>query len=177
VSLFKFLRGTRENSFGIGDGTDGNKVLEANNGDANVPVIRYNSSTNKWEFANDGVTFAAIGSGTSTFAPSVIAKTGNGTLSAAECANGNLITNTGAGSDIALALPAGAIGYELDLEVTAAYYLKLTANGTETFKFYSLVSAAGGYVRSNIVGTRWKLTWNGALWAVHDINGFVSYDE
>jgi len=49
---------------GIGDGTTGaNKVIYANNGDANLPNLRYNESTNKWQYSNDGVAWSDIGSG------------------------------------------------------------------------------------------------------------------
>lgn len=53
--------GTNQNTFTIGDNTDTTKTIEADNGDANNPAIRYNSSTNVWELANDGTTFNEIG--------------------------------------------------------------------------------------------------------------------
>jgi len=55
---------TNSNSFKIGDGTTAsNKEITAQNGDVNEPKIRYNETTNKWQYANDGVTFTDIGSG------------------------------------------------------------------------------------------------------------------
>jgi len=55
--------GTSEDSFEIGDGTDTTKYIYANNGDANKPGLRYNYSTNKWEYSNDGTTWNTIGEG------------------------------------------------------------------------------------------------------------------
>lgn len=55
---------TSANGFGIGDGTTAtNKSIYARNGDTNTPSIRYNETSNKWEFSNDGTTFAELGSG------------------------------------------------------------------------------------------------------------------
>lgn len=48
----------------IGDGTTGtNKQVLANNGDANLPALIYNESTNKWQYSNDGTTFSDMGTG------------------------------------------------------------------------------------------------------------------
>ena len=62
--------GTSGDSFQIGDGTDTTKYIYANNGDATKPGLRYNSSTNKWEFSNDGTTWIELpetsGGGTPT---------------------------------------------------------------------------------------------------------------
>jgi hypothetical protein len=66
MGLFSNLLGTVSNSFRIGDKTTvSNKTIEANNGDANRPAMRYNESTNKWQFSNDGTTFTDMGSGSS----------------------------------------------------------------------------------------------------------------
>ncbi len=47
----------------VGDGTDTNKIIEADNGDANPPQLRYNASTSKWQRSDDGLIFEGIGSG------------------------------------------------------------------------------------------------------------------
>lgn len=55
---------TDSNTFGIGDGTTGtNKTLHVRNGDVTPPAIRYNESTNKWEFSNNGDDFSELGTG------------------------------------------------------------------------------------------------------------------
>lgn len=55
--------GTSSDDFSIGDGTDTDKTITANNGDANAPQLKYNSSTNTWQYSNDGTTFNDMGSG------------------------------------------------------------------------------------------------------------------
>lgn len=55
--------GTTSNDFAIGDGTNTtNKTVTAANGDANEPQLRYNETSNEWEYSNDGSTYNAIGS-------------------------------------------------------------------------------------------------------------------
>jgi len=103
-------------------------------------------------------------------------KTGSATLSATELAGNVLITNTGAGGAIELTLPAGAADYSVDFEVTVAQYLKVTAAGSETFGYGSSLGVAGGYVRSNVVGTRWRITWNGTRWSVSNLIGTLKAD-
>lgn len=52
------------NNIQFGDGADSaNKVIIIDNGDANLPAIRYNVSTSKFQFSNDGVTFQDLGTG------------------------------------------------------------------------------------------------------------------
>ena len=55
--------GTSLNDFKIGDGADTDKDITAQNADANKPKLRYNKTTNKWQYSNDGTTFLDIGSG------------------------------------------------------------------------------------------------------------------
>lgn len=50
------------NTFTIGDGAAGNKSIAVNNGDANLPNLRFNDTSNKWEFSNNGTTWAEMGS-------------------------------------------------------------------------------------------------------------------
>lgn len=67
MGIFSDLIGTTRNAFRIGSGGTGtNKTIEANNGDANRPALRYDESTNKWQFSNDGTTFTDMGSGVSS---------------------------------------------------------------------------------------------------------------
>jgi hypothetical protein len=47
----------------IGNGTVGDKTIIANNADTNKPQIRYNDTSKKWEFTNDGTTWNDFGSG------------------------------------------------------------------------------------------------------------------
>lgn len=51
------------NDFKVGDGTDTDKTIYANNGDASLPAIKYNHTDNKWQYSNDGSTYNDMGSG------------------------------------------------------------------------------------------------------------------
>jgi hypothetical protein len=53
---------TSANTFSVGDGSAGNKQISANNGDASLPNIRFNDTSNKWEFSNNGTTWIEFGS-------------------------------------------------------------------------------------------------------------------
>lgn len=48
---------TSSNEFSIGDGTDTDKDLKFNNGDVNKPGFKYNHTTHKIQYANDGSTY------------------------------------------------------------------------------------------------------------------------
>ena len=57
MNLWNFLRGTTSNTLGIGDGVNSTKAIEANIPGANKPVIRFNHTTDQWEFSHDGSNF------------------------------------------------------------------------------------------------------------------------
>ncbi len=60
----KFDFNVTDNSIGWGDGTtDEDKILEARNGEDNLPFITYRESDNKWLISNDGVNTYDITSG------------------------------------------------------------------------------------------------------------------
>lgn len=54
---------TRSNTFKIGDGTNGNKTIEATTAATNKPALRWNQSSGKWQFSNDGTTWSDVGTG------------------------------------------------------------------------------------------------------------------
>jgi hypothetical protein len=60
---------TSANTFSVGDGAAGNKQISANNGDANLPNIRFNDTSNKWEYSNNGTTWIEMGSVSITSEP------------------------------------------------------------------------------------------------------------
>lgn len=64
--ILRNLFGTLKNTFRMGDGLDTHKVIEADNGDAHLPAMRYNYITSKWQFSNNGEDWSDIGSGGST---------------------------------------------------------------------------------------------------------------
>ena len=49
--------GTNGQDFAIGDGTDKDVTLTAQNADANKPKLKYNKTSNTWQYSNDGSTF------------------------------------------------------------------------------------------------------------------------
>lgn len=55
--------GTSGNDFSVGDGGAGNKTVTANNEDVDKPNLRYNDTSNKWEFSNNGVDWNEMGTG------------------------------------------------------------------------------------------------------------------
>jgi hypothetical protein len=59
------------NDLYVGNSSSGsNKNIYANNGDVNLPALRYNESTNHWEYSDDGVNFhtmsGSVGGGSDT---------------------------------------------------------------------------------------------------------------
>lgn len=55
------------NKLKIGDGTNTDKLIEANKGSGSTnPKLKYNASGSKWQFSNDGSTFNDIASGVSS---------------------------------------------------------------------------------------------------------------
>lgn len=52
--------GTNKNTFAIGDGTDGNKTIEAQTADISNPVLRWNNALKTWEGSVDGTTFVPM---------------------------------------------------------------------------------------------------------------------
>jgi hypothetical protein len=47
----------------LGDGTDVDITVYADNGDTNVPFFRYDAATNQWVFSNDGISSTPFGTG------------------------------------------------------------------------------------------------------------------
>lgn len=60
MGLWKFLRGTTDNTFGVGDGVNSTKAIEANVPGANKPKLRFNHTTGLWEFSHNGTDFFAF---------------------------------------------------------------------------------------------------------------------
>jgi len=99
------------------------------------------------------------------------------TVTTANCSGLTVFTNTGASGETQFSLPAGFDGAVVRAVVTAAQYLKLDANGTETIRYLATQSAAGGYVRSNVVGNMIELVWSGTEWVITGIGGAWTYDS
>ena len=51
------------NTFPVGDGTNGDKTIQAATGAANPPAIRYHAATGKWQYTDGGTTWSDFGTG------------------------------------------------------------------------------------------------------------------
>lgn len=107
----------------------------------------------------------------------ILAKTSNYSILSSDLTGNTTITNNGASGEINCSLPAGVANYKIAFNVVDAQYLKVTANGSEKIRFYNEESAAGGYIRANVVGTYWELIHNADNWVVNNLVGWVNYDQ
>ena len=98
------------------------------------------------------------------------------TVTAANLTGLSVFTNTGAGAQTIFQLPAGVDGYTFKGIVTVAQYMQFLCNGTETIRFQGTQSAAGGYVRSNVIGNTIQGEWSGTEWVITGIGGAWTYD-
>jgi len=85
-------------------------------------------------------------------------------MTVADCSGFNVFTNTGATAEVVMNLPAGADGLRLPAIITAAYDFTFVADGTETIRYLSTVSKAGGSIKSASIGDELQLDWNGTQW-------------
>lgn len=86
------------------------------------------------------------------------------TLTAADCSGFNVFTNTGATAEVIMLLPVGADGLRVPAIITAAYDFTFVADGSETIRYLSTVSKAGGSIKSASIGDELQLDWNGTQW-------------
>ncbi len=87
-------------------------------------------------------------------------------------------TNTAAGGAMEFVLPVAYLGAKVKAIVNAAQYLKITAGGTNTIRFLATQTAAGGYIRSNVVGNVVELEATGTTeWVITGIGGAWTYDS
>ncbi len=85
-------------------------------------------------------------------------------VSVAPCAGFCTFTNTGASGEVHLDLPAGFDNAKLKMIVTAAQNFTAHANGTETIRYLSDVSIAGGRIQAAVIGYILTLEWSGTQW-------------
>lgn len=97
--------GTSGNDFAIGDGADSTKSITFQNADANKPKIRFNHSTNKIEYTEDGTNYIDLNEMTS---------------------QGDVIIGDASGRPTRLAL--GASGYALISNGTTAAWQSITTS-------------------------------------------------
>lgn len=122
------------NTFPIGDGTDATILIQAYNADTNKPGIRYSAVDNKWQYCNDGSTWADIGSGGGSSGPTFKTISVSG--------QGDVVAEV---SDDALTLVAGS-NIEITTDPTTdTVTISSTATPTDSFK---TIAVAG---QSNVV--------------------------
>jgi hypothetical protein len=79
--------------------------------------------------------------------------------------NGITINNTGANGTVIATLPASAgitAGWKARARVTAAYILRLKAQGTDTIRFDSIEGVAAGCLQAAELGACLELEYQGA---------------
>lgn len=91
---------------------------------------------------------------------------------------GQVATNTGAGGDIQLTLPPLVVGMVLEFAVTAGFYVKiLNFDGSTTINVGTTASAAGGFTRSNLVGSMLRIVAVSATkWFAEVVTGTWTVD-
>lgn len=107
------------------------------------------------------------------------AKTANYTLTQSDLRGNYTFTNYGAVAEVNLTLPAGFNGARVKIMVASAQYLRATANGTDLFRMGANTGAAGGYVRSNVIGTVFEIEYIETLgqWFISPITVMLLADE
>lgn len=158
-----------------GEGID---LTENNNGgDESLTISGEDATTsNKGIASFNTLDFTTSSGSVSIKQVAYLAKTTDYSVSANDLRGNTVITNSGAAGEVILSLPAGSAGYQFECEVVASQYLRIKANGTETIILGGDVSAAGGYVRTNVPTRRASGKWNGVRWVITEMVGYWRKD-
>jgi len=140
--------------------------------------IIYIEADDKLYYANASE-WAEVGSGSVSGGGSysLTAKTSDYTIQPSDLTGLKTFTNTGATGEVNFTLPAGAVNYKCNFVITENQYLKVTANGTDKFRYLGVYSEEGGYIRNNIIGTSFIIIWSGTEWIIINLEGSLYYDE
>lgn len=103
------------------------------------------------------------------------AKTSDYTLTASDLDGSMTFTNDGATGTVTLTLPAGVDGARVCFYVAEAELLLIQADGDDRFRWGGEVSATGGYISSDDVGTHVEIFWSGDEWAIISLAGDWNY--
>lgn len=148
VKVMVGTNGTGSTNLRIGDDTDSNVTIYAQNADANKPFVRYDAATNKWLISNDGVNTYDISSGGSGLSAGNGLQIITSVISTNLRSSGGLRNNQGVGS--------------VQMDVDPAIVARLdTANTWAAIQDFRLTSvkistptAAEDAVRKDYVDTR-----------------------
>jgi len=100
------------------------------------------------------------------------------TLTSEEMLNKSTSTNIGATGQVIFTLPVGVVGYCREFLIKENEYLQAKAQAGETISYGGTSSASGGYVRSDVVGTAFKLKCTALTeWDISELEGNVDYDK
>lgn len=91
-------------------------------------------------------------------------------------------TNRGLGADVNVTLPAGSTltaGQTFKFRVAAAFYLRVTAQGSDKIRYGATLSGAAGYIRSNVVGNCIEIEYQGSgeFWVVAEKGSGFTVDS
>jgi hypothetical protein len=126
-------------------------------------------------YIGDGSTAGGVLIGTATFSFVTSTKVADFSISSGD--NGIRYNNIGAGGTVIGSLPAAAASLQFGGAVLTAQYLRFTADGTDTINFGGTISAAGGYIRSNVVGSSITIEAHGTGgWIISAAQGSWSVD-
>ena len=128
----------------------------------------------------DGDEVQITSGGRSALGHTLTAKTGDYTVTAADCAGNTTLTNTGAVAVVTFGLPTGAVNYKVSYIVTDTDGIRIDPNASETFVDFTQSSSAGKYISSSTIGNsvtiawndgstgRWQITDRIGTWAIED---------
>ena len=142
--------GTSSDDFAVGDGTDTDKIITADNGDANEPKLKYDSALNKWRFANDGITWLDIGSGGSLTVKAVDNDPTIASVSEIQIDDSSGLVLTDEGGGVAK-ISLGSHWKDLEIDGQST----LTPSGEETLEFEA---GSGIAITTNSGSTPKKIT-------------------
>lgn len=137
---------TGANNFRVGDGTDSDITLYAQNADANKPFQRYDKTTNAWVFSNDGVSSTPFGTGAGVTGGDGITVTA-GDIDV-DPTDTTIFKNASAGAGDAGIVPILDVAGRLDSTITGATYTEInqlsgTTNIAEADTFFGATDISG----------------------------------
>jgi hypothetical protein len=145
----------------IGNGTIGDKTIIANNADTNKPKIRYNDTSKKWEFTNDGTTWKSISDEIVYYEDTF---TGDGTTKTFALSNTPILSSV-------FVIRNGIVlksGVDYTISGNTITFTESPANGSLITVKYNKTIATTSEVVNQFLGN--NNTWSGVNTFVNDVN-------